>query len=78
MSAVHEIVDLGSLDAQHLRAVLDEEDGVSLVDGDGEVLLDDSIGSPEVAAAALRRVAGVILARALRLEGRARAPQHWS
>lgn len=80
MSAVNEDVirDLGSLDAQHLRAVIDEEEGVSLVDEDGEVLLDDSIGSAEVAAAALRRAAATMLARAIQLERRAREPQHWT
>lgn len=69
---------LGSLGAQQLRAVVDEEGGVSLLDGDGELLLDDSIGSAEAAAVALRGVAGVLLARAVELERRARAPQHWT
>lgn len=78
MSAVEDvIVDLGDLDAQHLRSSVDE-DGVLLRDEDGEFRLDDSIGSPELAAAALRRAAATMLARAIQLERRARASQHYT
>lgn len=56
-----------TLSAQHLTARLEERDGVTVVvldDEASEVEISDEVGSKLLAAAALRRVAATLAARA--------------
>lgn len=58
--------EMGSLSVQDLMSRVDE-DGVTLFDEDSYLQLDDSIGSPAVAALKLEMAAATMLARAAQL-----------